>query len=115
MADAASPEERLGRLVLEVRHRAALHLGVNVGRANRWLEEYYFLLGCYGVCTGRYPNPQDKERVAAFVSAGTALARLSWPRTFSRPAPPSLSGLLREEAAGGEGVVIGAHRDGAPG
>jgi tetratricopeptide (TPR) repeat protein len=80
VTDAASPPERLGRLVLEVRHRAALHLGVNVGRANRWLEEYYFLLAYYGVYAGRFDNLPDKERVALLVSAGVAAARLTWPR-----------------------------------
>ena len=55
--------------------------GGNLGRPNDWLEEYYFLLACYGVYTGRFENLQPRERVAALLSSGVAAARLSWPRS----------------------------------
>jgi hypothetical protein len=74
------PAERLRAVLLEVRRLAALHLGADRGRPNDWLEEYYFLLACYGVSTVRFGNLQPRERLAAFLSAGVATARLSWPR-----------------------------------
>jgi len=83
VSEAATAEERLKAVLLEIRHRAAIHLGVNFGRPNRWLEEYYFLLGCYGVSVARYGNLLDKESAGAMVSAGVAFAHMSWPRNFS--------------------------------
>ena len=78
-----SPDNRLHWLLLRLRRRAHWHLGVDLGRPRLWLEEYYFLLMCYGVCSARFDNLQDKERTAAFVSAGVACARLSWYRDFT--------------------------------
>lgn len=79
-------EERLLQVLLEIRHRAAVHLGLTPqpSREHCWLEEYYFLLTCYGVCTGRFENQTRRERIGACVSAGVAAARLSWPRAFHR-------------------------------
>lgn len=76
------PLERLRQVLLEIRHRAAVHLGHDRGRPTAWLEEYYFQLLCYGVCTGRFANQSRREHLAAFVSAGVAAARLSWPNRF---------------------------------
>jgi hypothetical protein len=76
----ATPAERLGAILLTVRRLASQHLGANHGRPNAWLEEYYFLLACYGASTSRFENLQPRERVGALVSAGAAAARLSWPR-----------------------------------
>jgi hypothetical protein len=83
VTEASTAEQRLKTVLLEIRHRAAIHLGVNFGRPNRWLEEFYFLLGCYGVSVARFGNLLDKESAAALVSAGVAFSRLTWPRTFS--------------------------------
>ena len=57
-----------------IRRMAAQHLGANHGRPNDWLEEYYFLLACYGVFTGRFENLQPRERIGALLSAGVATA-----------------------------------------
>jgi hypothetical protein len=80
VGDPATPEGRLRAILLTIRRMAAQHLGVNHGRPNDWLEEYYFLLACYGVSTGRFENLQPRERLGAFLSAGAATARLAWPR-----------------------------------
>ncbi len=75
-----SRPERLRAILLEIRRMAARHLGENVGRPNDWLEEYYFLLACYGIWTGKFENLQIRERMGALLSAGVAAARLNWPR-----------------------------------
>jgi hypothetical protein len=59
---------------------AAVHLGVDRGRPREWLEEYYFLLMCYGVSVVRFGNVQWRELLAAYVSAGVAAARLTYSR-----------------------------------
>ena len=66
---------------------AAQHLGASHGRPNDWLEEYYFLLACYGAFTGRFENLQHRERMGALISAGVAASRLSWPRNLGQPDP----------------------------
>ncbi len=81
VGDPVSPQERLRAILLMIRRMAASILGTNHGRPNDWLEEYYFLLACYGVFTGRFENLQPRERIGALLSAGVATARLSWPRT----------------------------------
>jgi hypothetical protein len=78
--DAKSSEDRLRTILLMIRRMAAEQLGESHGRPNEWLEEYYFLLTCYGVCTGRYQNLQARERQGAILSAGVATTRLTWPR-----------------------------------
>jgi hypothetical protein len=72
--------QRLAAIILSVRHCAADYLGSGLGRPRRWLEEYYFLLAAYCVQAGRFENPDRRERLAGFVAAGVAAARLSWPR-----------------------------------
>ena len=62
---------------------AAQQLGASHGRPNDWLEEYYFLLACYGAYTGRFENLQQRERIGALISAGVAASRLSWPRNLA--------------------------------
>jgi hypothetical protein len=76
----ATPEDRLRVILLLIRRMAAQHLGANHGRPNDWLEEYYFLMACYGVFTGRFENLQPRERIGALLSAGVATGRLSSPR-----------------------------------
>jgi hypothetical protein len=80
-----TPEERLRTILLAIRRMAAQHLGASHGRPNEWLEEYYFLLACYGAFTGRFENLQHRERMGALISAGVAASRLSWPRNLGRP------------------------------
>ncbi len=78
--DPATQDERLQSILMLIRRMAAHHLGVNHGRPNDWLEEYYFLLACYGTFTARFENLQPRERIGALLSAGVATSRLSWPR-----------------------------------
>ena len=80
IGDPKTREERLRTLLLTIRRMASEQLGENHGRPNDWLEEYYFLLACYGAFTGRFENLQLRERYGALLSAGVATARLSWPR-----------------------------------
>ncbi len=84
VGEAATPADRLRVILLEVRRMAVRHLGDNVGRPNDWLEQYYFLLACYGIWTGKFDNLQLRERMGALISAGVATARLNWPRLESR-------------------------------
>ncbi len=75
-----APLDRLHSILLELRRMAQVHLGIDRGRPNEWLEEYYFALACYGVSTSRFPNLTPRQWLAAYLSAGVAAARLSWPR-----------------------------------
>jgi len=75
-----TPLDRLHSILLELRRLGQVHLGIDRGRPNEWLEEYYFVLACYGVCTSRFPNLTPRQWLAAYLSAGVAAARLSWPR-----------------------------------
>ncbi len=81
----AGPERRLRAILLAIRRMAAQQMGAGHSRPNDWLEEYYFLLACYGAFTGRFENLQHRERMAALVSAGVAASRLSWPRNLEKP------------------------------
>lgn len=76
----ATAEERLANLLLVIRRMAGKHLGKAHGRSADWLDEYYFLLGCYGVSVGRFENLDEIELLGAFVSAGVATARFSYSR-----------------------------------
>lgn len=69
---------RLAVVLLAIRHQAHKQLGVRHDRVSRWLEEYYFLLMCYGVITIRYSNLEMNERIGSLVSAGSAAARMPW-------------------------------------
>jgi hypothetical protein len=75
-----TPEKRLRTILTMIRHMASEQLGESHGRPNDWLEEYYFLLLCYGAFTSRFENLQIRERHGALLSAGVAAARLTWPR-----------------------------------
>ena len=78
--DAATPLERLHDVLIELRHMACLHMGIKRHRPTDWLEEYYFILLCYGICTGRFPNLHRREKLATYVAAGVTASRLNWPR-----------------------------------
>lgn len=76
--DAERTAARLAVVLLAIRRQAHQQLGIRHDRVNRWLEEYYFLLMCYGVCTMRFDNVEMQERIGSLISAGVAAARLSW-------------------------------------
>jgi hypothetical protein len=76
-----APQERLRNLLLGLRRLAGKHLGEAHKRPEEWLEEYYFLLGCYGVYAGKFDNLKENELMAAFLSAGLATARFSYSRS----------------------------------
>jgi hypothetical protein len=80
IGDPDTPEQRLRTILLMIRRMASEQLGESHGRPNDWLEEYYFLLACYGAYTSRFDNLQMRERYGALISAGVATARLTWPR-----------------------------------
>jgi tetratricopeptide (TPR) repeat protein len=96
-----APADRLRALLLTVRRLAAVHLGRRRGRPEHWLDEYYFLLSCYGVCTGRGEGRSARERLGAFLSAGVASARYlaRRPAAAGPAAPPD--GDPVAEALGG--------------
>lgn len=75
-----APRDRLHGILLEIRRMAQVHLGIDRGRPNDWLEEYYFALACYGLCTARFTNLTLRQWLGAYLSAGVAAARLSWLR-----------------------------------
>ena len=72
---------RLATLLLTIRQQARRHLGVQRLRDRQWLEEYYFLLTCYGIYAGLFDNYQTNRRqlAAAYISAGVAARQLSIP------------------------------------
>jgi hypothetical protein len=74
------PAERLQALLLAIRHQAAVHLGLDRSRPYEWLDEYYFLLMCYGVSVVRFDNLLPRQRLGAYLSAGVAAARFLWGR-----------------------------------
>jgi tetratricopeptide (TPR) repeat protein len=71
---ADSPGERLHAILLAIRAEAFHTLGRARGESIDWLQEYLFLLGCYGLETVWYDNQTDNQRLAAYVSAGVASA-----------------------------------------
>lgn len=80
-AGAAGPKplDRLQALVLKIRALAAAQLGYSRAR-NDWLQEYYFLLCCYGVLPAIYETYSEKNLIAGWLSAAVAAARLKWSR-----------------------------------
>ncbi len=71
--------ERLARVLLEIRMLARRYLETERPRIFRWLEEYYFLLACYGCNTTPFATYDDQEWLAVYCSAGTAARQLSLP------------------------------------
>jgi hypothetical protein len=78
--DRAEPLDRLRTLLLALRQQAALHLGTDRNRPRQWLDEYYFILACYGIHVGRFDNLNRPELLGAYLSAGVATARFLWNR-----------------------------------
>ena len=73
--------QRLAEILLTIRQQARRHLGIQRLRDRQWLEEYYFLLACYGVYASRFDTYSGYPRQigAAFISAGVAARQLSRP------------------------------------
>jgi 8-oxo-dGTP pyrophosphatase MutT (NUDIX family) len=81
--EAALPDpaaRRCALIILEFRRAAKRYLGQYRHRANEWLEEYYFLLCCYGTYSSHFTNYNQRELLGAYISAGKAGRRLTWPR-----------------------------------
>ncbi len=72
---------RLAEILLTIRQQARRHLGIQRLRDRQWLEEYYFLLACYGVYASRFDTYRGYPRQigAAYISAGVAARQLSRP------------------------------------
>jgi hypothetical protein len=85
---------RLARIILAIRRQAQRHLGVQRLRDRQWLEEYYFLLACYGVYAGLFETYQSNRRqiAAVYISAGVAARQLGRPTQ-------RLNGRIREKEA----------------
>jgi hypothetical protein len=71
----------LAAILVAIRRQARRHLGLQRQRDRKWLEEYYFLLACYGVYAGLFETYQSNRRqiAAAYVSAGVAARQLARP------------------------------------
>jgi hypothetical protein len=98
--DGPEGARRLARIALAIRKQARRHLSLQAPNNRLWLEEYYFLLACYGVCAGRYGPYQGSRRqiAAAYVSAGVS-ARQLW-RPWKQ-----LEALIREAASEAERLL----------
>jgi hypothetical protein len=72
---------RLATILVAIRRQAQRHLGVQRLRDRQWLEEYYFLLACYGAYAGLFDTYQTNRRqiAAAYLSAGVAARQLARP------------------------------------
>ncbi|MBI3467529.1 MAG: DUF4071 domain-containing protein [Planctomycetes bacterium] len=91
---------RLAQILLTIRKQARRHLGVQRLRDRQWLEEYYFLLACYGVYAGLFDTYQSNRRqiAAAYISAGVAARQLSRPTQ-------RLNELIREAEVSAKGYI----------
>ncbi len=68
-------------VILQIRRAAAAALGGDRG-GRPWLEEYRFLLLCYGVSCVRFGDTYNEPMLsAALISAGMAASRLTFGRT----------------------------------
>jgi hypothetical protein len=72
--------KRLAEIILAIRDSAQEHVGRRRRRDRQWLEEYYFLLACYGVSAARFETYQSRDVAAALISAGAAARLLTRPR-----------------------------------
>ena len=73
-------EDALRGILLGIRRMAKLCLETHRGRNRRWLEEYYFMLTCYGVYAGRFTTYQWREALATYACSGIAAYRYAWRR-----------------------------------
>lgn len=77
-----SARDRLCAIVMEIRRLAKQVLGRN--RDREWLEEYYFLLAAYGVRSAHFETYQQRDFLAAYISAGVAARQLSRSQTLGK-------------------------------
>lgn len=103
---ADSSLERLTSLILGIRRLAKLHLGTKKDREREWLEEYYFLLACYGVCAGRYETYQRRHIISAYISAGTVTRRLSRPWSYLGSEIATMESKAEEMISQGEQAIV---------
>lgn len=96
-ADAVPTDTPIGRalqIIFRIRKEAAIYLGFERHREDRWLTEYYFALACYGVVSAKWHAAND-HMAWCLVSAGVACARLpqfAWPPNVDTP--PDLNSVL---------------------
>lgn len=85
-----TPIGRAMQIIFRIRKEAAIYLGFERHREDKWLHEYYFALACYGVASAKWHSAND-HMAWALVSAGVACAnlpQLSWPPSIDEPADP---------------------------
>jgi hypothetical protein len=97
---------RLASIILAIRRQAQRHLGDQRLRDRQWLEEYYFLLACYGVYAGLFDTYKSKRRqlAAAYISAGVAARQLARPTLH-------LDGLIRDATVRAKGLIESPPKD----
>lgn len=85
-----TPFGRAMQIIFRIRKEAAIYLGFERHREDKWLDEYYFALACYGVASAKWQSAND-HMAWVLVSAGVACAHLpqfSWPPSLDEPADP---------------------------
>jgi hypothetical protein len=85
-----TPFGRAMQIIFRIRKEAAIYLGFERHREDKWLHEYYFALACYGVASAKWQSAND-HMAWALVSAGVACAKLPqfpWPPSIDEPADP---------------------------
>jgi tetratricopeptide (TPR) repeat protein len=86
-----TPIGRAMQIIFRIRKEAAIYLGFERHREDRWLAEYYFALACYGVVSAKWHSAND-NMAWALVSAGVASAALpqfSWPPSINESPDPA--------------------------
>lgn len=81
---------RAMQIIFRIRKEAAIYLGFERHREDKWLHEYHFALACYGVVSAKWHSAND-HMAWALVSAGVACANLPlfpWPPSLDEPADP---------------------------
>ena len=89
-----TPIGRAMQIIFRIRKEAAIYLGFERHREDRWLNEYYFALACYGVVSAKWHSVND-HMAWCLVSAGVACASLpqfAWPPNVDTP--PDLNSVL---------------------
>jgi tetratricopeptide (TPR) repeat protein len=100
-----TPRQRLTAILLQIRERAKRHLGTLRHREREWLEEYYFLLACYGVYTGKFETYHRRHSICAYISAGVAARRLSRPRALFATEVGEMERQAEQTLEQGEGAL----------
>lgn len=98
-ADKLDRVQRLECLLLTIRRQAWLHLGLDRGRPQDAIEEYYFGLMTYGTYVSRFGNLEFRHLIAAIISAGVALSGYLTPDRVKKIDGPSMSKMVLETGA----------------